>query len=77
MARYDQERMRVAKTRGFASPSIRLGAVIGVFAFLLVGTAGVTYCIARAQKADASVINLAGRQRMLTQKFLKERNKEE
>ncbi|MGD8452377.1 MAG: type IV pili methyl-accepting chemotaxis transducer N-terminal domain-containing protein [Phycisphaerae bacterium] len=45
--------------------------VMGLFAGLMAGVAGVTYWVTSAQKADAVVINLAGRQRMLTQKLTK------
>jgi len=57
---------------GSMSLGMRLGAIMGVFALLIVGIVGVTYWVTSAQKADAMVINLAGRQRMLTQKFNKE-----
>ncbi len=54
------------------SLSVRLGSIMAVFALLIVGIVGVTYWVTNGQKADGLVINLAGRQRMLTQKFNKE-----
>ncbi len=51
---------------------VRLGAIMSVFALLILGIVGVTSWVTSAQKADALVINLAGRQRMLTQKYSKE-----
>lgn len=57
---------------GSMSLGVRLGAIMGIFALLIVGIVGVTYWVTSAQKTDALVINLAGRQRMLTQKFNKE-----
>jgi Methyl-accepting chemotaxis protein (MCP) signalling domain/Protein of unknown function (DUF3365)/Type IV pili methyl-accepting chemotaxis transducer N-term len=63
----------MARTKsGSMSLSVRLGAIMGVFAVLIVGIVGVTSWVTGAQKADASIINLAGRQRMLTQKYTKE-----
>jgi len=50
----------------------RILAVVGALALLILGIVGVTWWVTAAQKADGLVINLAGRQRMLTQKFTKE-----
>ncbi|MCH7870121.1 MAG: hypothetical protein IID33_00315 [Planctomycetes bacterium] len=44
------------------SLAFRLGAMMSLFALLIVGIVGVTYWVTGAQKADAQVINLAGRQ---------------
>ncbi len=54
------------------SLGVRLGMIMGVFALLIVGIVGVSSWVTSAQKANAQVINLASRQRMLTQKFNKE-----
>ncbi len=54
------------------SLGVRLGAIMAVFALLILGIVGVTFWATNGQKADGLVINLAGRQRMLTQKFNKE-----
>ncbi|MCP4594772.1 MAG: hypothetical protein GY842_28910 [bacterium] len=54
------------------SLSFRLGAMLSIFTLLIVGIVGVTYWVTYVQKTDTAVINLAGRQRMLTQKFTKE-----
>ncbi len=54
--------------------SIRLRLVLLICAFIsliLLGTAGINLWVASA-KSDGAVINLAGRQRMLTQKMTKE-----
>ncbi len=53
------------------SLNARLGLILGVFAVLVAGIVGVTFWVTEAQKGDAVVINLAGRQRMLTQKLTK------
>lgn len=53
------------------SLNFRLAAMMGVFAVLICGIVGVTWWVTEAQKADAITINLAGRQRMLTQKLTK------
>lgn len=50
----------------------RLAMMIGTLVVLIVGIAGATSWTTRVQKNDAEIINLAGRQRMLTQKFNKE-----
>ncbi len=53
------------------SLSVRLGLLVSVFAILIAGIVGVTFWVTESQKADAITINLAGRQRMLTQKLTK------
>ncbi|MBW8038579.1 MAG: DUF3365 domain-containing protein [Planctomycetes bacterium] len=45
--------------------------MIAVFAVLVVGIVGVIFLLTGAQRQDARIINLAGRQRMLTQKLAK------
>ena len=62
----------VSKKSGTMSLGVRLGAIMGVFALLIVGIVGITYWVTSAQKTDSVIANLAGRQRMLTQKFNKE-----
>ncbi len=52
--------------------SWRLGGMQGIFFLLLIVICGSTLLTVRAQRADGLIINLAGRQRMLTQKFTKE-----
>ncbi len=54
------------------SLSVRLAAMISIFALLIMAIVGLTTWVARAQKGDATAVNFAGRQRMLTQKFTKE-----
>ncbi len=49
----------------------KLMAVMGVFALLILGIVGVTWWVVQAQQADGVVINVAARQRMLTQKLTK------
>ena len=49
----------------------KLGVVFIGFLLLVVGSVGATFASISAQTADALVINLAGRQRMLTQKMTK------
>ena len=49
----------------------RLGIVFASFLLLVAGSAIATFATVQAQAADALVINLAGRQRMLTQKMSK------
>ncbi len=46
--------------------------LVGLFAVFMVVTVGVTLYVVRSQSSDALVINVAGRQRMLTQKMAKE-----
>ncbi|MFQ5688558.1 MAG: type IV pili methyl-accepting chemotaxis transducer N-terminal domain-containing protein, partial [Candidatus Scalindua sp.] len=48
----------------------KLGVVFGVF--LALGVAGIVIVTISSQKNDGTVINLAGKQRMLTQKMSKE-----
>ncbi len=52
--------------------SIRLAVAQGFFFVLLLVICGSTLMAVRAQKTDGLIINLAGRQRMLTQKYTKE-----
>jgi len=56
---------------GRASIRTRLGAVFLGFLLLVAGSVGATLVSIRAQAADALVINLAGRQRMLAQQMAK------
>lgn len=51
---------------------LRLGFALGALVVVLLGAVGSTLITVRAQKADGLIINLAGRQRMLTQKYTKE-----
>jgi nitrate/nitrite-specific signal transduction histidine kinase len=55
--------------RGSISLSFRLLSIIGVLALLIAITAVSTYSITRLQEEDSQVINVAGCQRMLTQRF--------
>ncbi len=50
----------------------RLMLIMGLLVITIAGVIGTTLWVVNAQKADAVVINLAGRQRMLSQKFTKE-----
>ncbi|VAV85242.1 hypothetical protein MNBD_DELTA01-1748 [hydrothermal vent metagenome] len=50
----------------------KLGIIIGVFVALLVAAIGVTFWTVNSQKNDSVTINMAGRQRMLSQKYTKE-----
>ncbi len=54
----------------FRSLRARLGAVFLSFLLLVGGSVAATFVAVRAQAGDATVINLAGRQRMLTQKMI-------
>jgi len=54
------------------SLSVRLGGLVGVFAVLIAFIVGVTYWVTSSQEKDTLAVNLAGRQRMLTQKYAKE-----
>lgn len=47
-------------------------AIIAIFLLLIGGIIGTTFYIAYLQSADAKIIDIAGRQRMLTQKITKE-----
>ena len=53
------------------SLNVRLVAMTGLFILLTAGIVGVTFWVTNTQKDDAKIINLAGRQRMLTQKLTK------
>ena len=54
------------------SVKLLLGAALGLMVVLLVGSIGFTTRTLDSQKADGLQINLAGRQRMLSQKMAKE-----
>jgi len=56
----------------FSTINSRLTAILLSFAALLAGVAGTSQVVLRRQADDALVVNLAGRQRMLTQKMTKE-----
>lgn len=56
----------------FSTISSRLTAILLSFAALLVAVAGTSQVVLKRQADDALVVNLAGRQRMLTQKLTKE-----
>ena len=58
--------------RNRLSLNVRLGLTLSIFAVLICGMVGINYWTSKAQEADAVIINLAGRQRMLSQKFTKE-----
>ena len=53
----------------FRSLSAQLGAIFLGFLLLVVGSVGATFAAVQAQTDDATIINLAGRQRMLTQRM--------
>lgn len=53
----------------FDSIRAKLGAIFLSFALLVAGSVGATFVLSGTQAADACVINLAGRQRMLSQKM--------
>jgi len=46
--------------------------LLSLFAVFMMITVGITFYVVRSQSSDASIINIAGRQRMLTQKMTKE-----
>lgn len=50
----------------------KLALLLGVFVVLIIATIGATYLTVNSQKTDGLVINIAGKQRMLTQKMTKE-----
>ena len=50
----------------------KLALLLGVFVLLIIATIGATYLTVNTQKTDGLVINLAGKQRMLSQKMTKE-----
>jgi len=52
--------------------SFKVTLLLGLFAAFMFITVGVTFYVVRGQSSDAGVINIAGRQRMLTQKMAKE-----
>ncbi len=54
------------------SIKLKLGIVLGSFVVLFVAIIGATFMTISSQKSDGTVINTAGRQRMLTQKMSKE-----
>lgn len=56
----------------FSSIKITLTIILFSFLFYVFLFIGTTYWITQSQKADATVINLSGKQRMLTQKMTKE-----
>jgi methyl-accepting chemotaxis protein len=56
----------------FRSVSYKLGAILGGFVIFILGSVFSTFWAVNSQKSDSPVINLAGRQRMLTQKMSKE-----
>ena len=56
----------------FSTISSRLTAILLSFAALLLAVAGTSQFVLKRQADDALVVNLAGRQRMLTQKLTKE-----
>jgi len=58
-------------TRVLTSIRAKLGAVFVGFLLLVAGSVAATFIALRAHEADALVINLAGRQRMLTQEMTK------
>ncbi len=54
------------------SIKLKLGAIIGGLVLLLAVIVGATFWTSGMQKSNAQLINLAGRQRMLIQKYAKE-----
>ncbi len=57
---------------GWLSISVRLMAVIGVITLTTVAIVFVAIIFLAGQKNDSAIVNIAGRQRMLTQKMTKE-----
>lgn len=47
----------------------QLGVIFVGFLLLVIGSVGATLAAAQSQQDDATLINLAGRQRMLTQRL--------
>jgi len=58
------------------SVKVRISFVMGLLLITLGGVIGTTLWVVQSQKADSLVINIAGRQRMLSQKYTKEFYKE-
>jgi len=56
----------------FLSISYKLGMILGCLIIFIFGMVVTTFWLLESQKSDAAIINLAGRQRMLTQKMSKE-----
>jgi len=56
----------------FKNLKLQLNWVLGLFALLIASSILFTYFTLTSQESDALVINLAGKQRMLSQKILKE-----
>jgi len=54
------------------SIKLKLGIVLGSFVVLFIAIIGATFMTVSSQKSDGTVINTAGRQRMLSQKMSKE-----
>ncbi len=54
------------------SLNTRMAIMMGIFALLIISIVGETYWVLTTQKNDAAIINIAGRQRMLSQKYTKE-----
>jgi len=50
----------------------KLGVIMGSFVVLILATIAATFLTVSAQKSDGTVMNMAGRQRMLSQKMSKE-----
>ena len=59
-------------TKNYLSLNVKLALLTGILMLSIAGIISATLWVTAAQKADGLVINLAGRQRMLTQKFTKE-----
>ncbi|HHL39733.1 MAG TPA: methyl-accepting chemotaxis protein [Deltaproteobacteria bacterium] len=54
------------------STSVMLGLIMGVFIVIMLATVASTFWVAASQDSDGKILNIAGRQRMLTQKMTKE-----
>ncbi len=54
------------------SLKIKLAFLIGIFVIIMIIVVGVTFTVVNSQSADARLIDIAGRQRMLSQKISKE-----
>ncbi len=50
----------------------KLGVILGVFVFLIIASVAVTYWTISSVSDDSVIINMAGRERMLAQKYTKE-----